>query len=162
MTLNNHGSARGFNAADDELPARAMEGVRTRRIFALLLDFIYLSLLVFAIISGLVLLGLLTFGLSWFLIAPFMGLLPIIALIYNGVTISGWRRATPGMRHLDLEMRMIDGTSVPFLNAAFHAILYYLGVTFLTPLVLLVSLFTNNKRCLHDMLSGTVVTRRQS
>ena len=65
------------------------------------------------------------------------------------------------MRHADLEVRMTDGTSVPFLNASVQAVLFYIGVTILTPFILLVSLVTTNKRCLHDMLSNVVVTRRQ-
>lgn len=161
MSISNQTGRQDFNAADDALPDRAVEGVRTRRIVAFLLDLIYLSLLVGVIVLALIILGIPTFGLAWFLIPVFLGLFPLVALIYNGVTISGWRRATPGMRHADLEMRIVDGSHVPFLNAAVHAVLYYLGVTFLTPFILLVSLFTTNKRCLHDMLANVVVTRRQ-
>ncbi|MCC2095516.1 MAG: RDD family protein [Hyphomicrobiales bacterium] len=161
MSMNDRSSARSFDAADYPLPDRALMGVRTRRMIALLLDLLYLSVAVFAIVLVLFILGIPTLGLSWFLIPGFLSLYPLIALAYNGLTISGWRRATPGMRHMDLEMRMTDASRVPFLNAAIHAVLYYLGVTFLTPLILLVSLVTINKRCLHDMLSGVVVTRRQ-
>jgi uncharacterized RDD family membrane protein YckC len=161
MSMNNQSSARAIDAADYALPDRALQGVRTRRMVALLLDLLYLSLIVFAIVTVLFILGIPTLGLSWFLIPAFLSLYPLIALVYNGVTISGWRRATPGMRHMDLEMRMTDASRVPFLNAAVHAVLYYIGVTFLSPLILLVSLVALNKRCLHDMLSGVVVTRRQ-
>ncbi|MGE3245642.1 MAG: RDD family protein [Beijerinckiaceae bacterium] len=156
-----HRDAAPFSAADHELPARALDGVRSRRMFAFLLDLVYVSLLVGAIVVVLFVLGIPTLGLTWLLIPAVLGLFPLVALLYNGITISGWRRATPGMRHMDLEMRLVDGGSVPFLNAAIHAVLYYLGVTILTPFILLVSVVALNKRCLHDMLASVVVTRRQ-
>ena len=161
MTFNQQPQSRPFNAADDALPAKALEGVRTRRMVAFLLDFMCLSLIAGAIVIVLLILGIPTLGISWFFIPAVLGLFPLIALVYNGISISGWRRATPGMRHAGLEMRLTDGARVSFLHAAVHAILYYIGVAFLTPLILLVSLVTTNKRCLHDMLSNTIVTRRQ-
>ena len=38
-----------------------------------------------------------------------------------------------------------------------HAIAYWLTVTFLTPFILLVALFNDRRRLLHDMLVGTIV-----
>ena len=140
-----------------ELPARALEGVRTRRIMAIGFDLILISIIVAIAFLFLSVLGVLTFGLAWLAI-PF--LYPVVALFYNGMTISGPERATPGMRMMDLEMRLTDGYAVPFLYAAVHAVLFYLSWTMLTPLVLVVSLFARNKRCLHDILAGVVVTRR--
>ncbi|MGB7125523.1 MAG: RDD family protein, partial [Methylovirgula sp.] len=64
----------------------------------------------------------------------------------------------PGMSALDLEMRCANGSRVPFLNAAVHAVLFYLSWMF--PPVFLVSLLSNDKRCLHDILAGVIVTRR--
>jgi hypothetical protein len=57
---------------------------------------------------------------------------------------------------MDLEMRLTDSARVPFLNAA--AVLFYVSTMF--PPVFLVSLVSANKRCLHDMLTGVVITRR--
>jgi uncharacterized RDD family membrane protein YckC len=139
------------------LPPAALAGVRTRRIMALVLDLVAISILFGIFLTVLLVLGIVTFGLTWFLIPP---LFPAIALFYNGLTISGWRMATPGMRAMDLEMRNVDGTPVSFITAAAHAVLFYLSWTILTPLVLLVSLITSDKRCLHDMVAGVVVTRR--
>jgi uncharacterized RDD family membrane protein YckC len=140
-----------------ELPARALEGVRTRRIMAIGFDLIFISIIVAVAFIFLSVLGVLTFGLAWLAI-PF--LYPFVALFYNGMTISGPNRATPGMRMMDLEMRLTDGYTVPFIYAAVHAVLFYLSWTMLTPLVLAISLFARNKRCLHDILAGVVVTRR--
>lgn len=137
-------------------PAAALEGVRTRRIFALLLDLTLITIMSVGFFFVLLILGIVTFGLTWFLIPP---LFPVIALIYNGLAISGWRMATPGMQAMDLEMRMMDGTRVPFVNAAAHAVFLYLSCTILTPFILLVSLLSREKRCLHDMAAGVIVTR---
>lgn len=134
------------------LPASALSGVRTCRIVALMFDLILVSLLSFLLWLAL---AFLTFGLSHFLLPP---LFPVVAFFYNGLTVSGHRMATPGMAAMDLEMRLVDGTRVPFLNAAVHAVLFYVSTMF--PPVFLVSLVSANKRCLHDMLAGVIITRR--
>jgi len=64
------------------------------------------------------------------------------------------------MRALGLEMRMNeDGARVPFVNAAAHALFFY--VSWFFPPVFLVSLADPEKRCLHDMLAGVTVIRRR-
>ncbi|HTV34615.1 MAG TPA: RDD family protein [Methylocella sp.] len=137
---------------EPHLPAAALAFVRSRRILALGVDFIIVSLLSFALWLAL---AVLTFGLSLLILPP---LFPLVAFFYNGLTISGYRMATPGMAAMDLEVRLTNGASVPFLNAAVHAILFYVSALF--PVVFLVSLVSPNKRCLHDMLAGVIVTRR--
>jgi uncharacterized RDD family membrane protein YckC len=134
------------------LPADVLAGVRTRRIAALVFDLIVVSVLCIALFVAL---AFVTFGLSLVVLPP---LFPIVAFFYNGLTISGPGMATPGMRAMDLEMRLMDGARVPFLNAAVHAVLFYVSTMFMP--VFLVSLFSANKRCLHDMIAGVVVIRR--
>lgn len=134
------------------LPPEALAGVRTRRILALGLDFVIVSILSFVIWFALLIF---TLGLSLFFVPP---LFPLVAFFYNGLTVSGWRMATPGMSAMDLEMRCTDASRVPFLNAAVHAVFFYLSWLF--PPVFLVSLLSNDKRCLHDILAGVIVTRR--
>lgn len=134
------------------LPAEALAGVRRRRIVALGFDLIFVAILSFSLWLAL---AVLTFGFSLFFVPP---LFPAVAFFYNGLTISGYRMATPGMRAMDLEMRLTDGTRVPFLNSAVQAVLFYVSTLF--PPILLVSLLSANKRCLHDMLAGVIVTRR--
>jgi uncharacterized RDD family membrane protein YckC len=134
------------------VPRAALEGVRSRRIAAVFLDLILLTFL-----SSFLWLALfmLTFGVSAFLLPPFF---PIVAFFYNGLTVSGWRMATPGMRAMDLEVRLMNGQPVPFINAAVHAVLFY--VTWMFPPLFLVSLVTSDKRCLHDILADVIVIRR--
>jgi uncharacterized RDD family membrane protein YckC len=133
--------------------ADALAGVRTRRVLAVCADFVLVSLLVAALwIVSIVL----TFGLALFFLPP---LFPFVAFFYNGLTVSGRNMATPGMRALDLEMRMsASGARVPFINAAVQAVLFYVSWCF--PPVFLVSLVDAEKRCLHDIIAGVVIVRR--
>ena len=133
--------------------ADALAGVRTRRILAVCIDLLLVSFLVAALwIVSIVL----TFGLALFFLPP---LWPFVAFFYNGLTVSGQRMATPGMRAMDLEMRMHDdGARVPFVNAAVQAVLFYVSWCF--PPVFLVSLIDSEKRCLHDIIAGVVIVRR--
>jgi uncharacterized RDD family membrane protein YckC len=131
----------------------ALAGVRIRRIFAVCIDFVLVSLLV--AVLWVVSIAL-TFGLALFFLPP---LFPIVAFFYNGLTVSGRNMATPGMRALDLEMRMHEsGARVPFINAAVQAVLFYVSWCF--PPILLVSLVDAEKRCLHDIIAGVVIVRR--
>ena len=133
--------------------ADALAGVRTRRILAVCVDFTLVSLLVAVLwVVSIVL----TFGFALFFLPP---LWPIVAFFYNGLSVSGRKMATPGMRLMDLEMRMNnDGARVPFVNAAVHAVLFYVSWCF--PPIFLVSLVDAEKRCLHDIIAGVVIVRR--
>ena len=105
-----------------------------------------------ALWAGLVVFSL---GLLLFFLPP---LWPVVAFFYNGLTVSGSRMATPGMRLFDVEMRFPDGSPVTFVAAAIHGVMLYLSWLF--PPVFLVSLLNGDKRCLHDMLAGILVVRR--
>jgi uncharacterized RDD family membrane protein YckC len=130
-----------------------LAGVRTRRILALGIDLVLVSII--AVVLWLVLV-VVTLGLSLVLLPP---IYPLVAFFYNGLSVSGPRMATPGMRLTGVEMRMIDdGARVPFINAAAHALLFYLS--WMLPPVFLISLAEPDKRCLHDMLAGVIVLRR--
>ncbi len=134
------------------LPAAAFTGVRTRRMLAFCLDFILVSIVVAVLWS---VLFVATFGLAALLLPP---LFPFVAFFYNGVSVSGRRMATPGMRALDVEIRTVDGRRVSFIAAALHAVLLY--VSWMVPPVFLVSLLTGDKRCLHDIVASVIVVRR--
>lgn len=135
------------------LPVGALNGVRTRRMAAVALDLVVVSILSFTLWLALLVA---TFGLSLLLLPP---LFPFVAFFYNGLSVSGRRMATPGMRAMGLQMRMdATGNRVPFINAAVHAVLFY--VSWMFPPVFLVSLVTEDKRCLHDIFSGVIFVRR--
>jgi uncharacterized RDD family membrane protein YckC len=135
------------------LPAGALDGVRTRRIFAVLLDLVLVGILSFGLWLALLVL---TLGLSLFILPP---LFPFVAFFYNGLSVSGRGMGTPGMRAMGIAMRMdATGARVPFLVAAIHAVLFY--VSWMFPPIFLVSLLTEDKRCLHDIFSGVIFVRR--
>ncbi len=135
-----------------DLPGEALAGVRTRRIVALCLDLVLVTLMSMALWLALLVL---TMGLSALILPP---LFPLVAFFYNGLTVSGPRMATPGMAAMDLEMRLTDGARVPFLNAAVHAVLFYVSTLF--PPIFLVSLLSYDKRCVHDIFAGVIIFRR--
>jgi uncharacterized RDD family membrane protein YckC len=135
------------------LRADALASVRSRRIVAVCFDLVLVSVLVALIWMVSIVL---TLGLALLILPP---LYPIVAFFYNGLTVSGPKMATPGMRAMDLEMRMHDtGARVPFVNAAVQAVLFYLSWCF--PPIFLVSLVDPEKRCLHDIIAGVVIVRR--
>ena len=152
----------GFNTSQQTgyfpaLPPQALASVRTRRMIAVLLDLILVALISSIVFLGL---GFLTLGLSWILLPPII--LPVVAFFYNGMTVSGRNMATPGMKAMDLEVRLTNGQPVPFINAAMHGVLFWLSWYVTGGLVLLTSFVTPEKRCLHDILAGLVVVRRTS
>jgi uncharacterized RDD family membrane protein YckC len=61
------------------------------------------------------------------------------------------------MRAVGLEMRTWYGAPCYFVLGAVHAVGFYVSVSALTPLVLLVGLFNGRRRLLHDILLGTIV-----
>lgn len=140
-------------AAGPMIRADSFDGVRRRRMVAICLDLILVAIIASAIWLALLVL---TFGLSLLLLPP---IFPLVAFFYNGLTVSGWRMATPGMRAMDLEMRMHEtGARAPFINAAAQALFFY--VSWCVPLIFLVTLVDREKRFLHDILAQIVVIRR--
>ncbi|HRJ68389.1 MAG TPA: RDD family protein [Beijerinckiaceae bacterium] len=134
------------------LPGAALDGVRSRRIVAWMIDFVIICALMWLFGLIMVVLSLPTFGVS-FALAP---LIAFVGVFYSGLTVSGRGRGTWGMRALDLQVTARDGSRVDFIVAAGHALLFYL----LTPFFTLLSLFNAEKRTLHDFLTGVIVTRR--
>jgi uncharacterized RDD family membrane protein YckC len=81
----------------------------------------------------------------------------IWAITYYGLTLGSPASATIGMRVMDIEMRTWYGSPAYFVLGAVHAVVFWITVSALTPLILLVCLFNDRRRCLHDLLVGTVV-----
>jgi uncharacterized RDD family membrane protein YckC len=135
---------------------RAYDGVRTRRVFAFLLDYLIIGLLCIPFAVLVAVLGVLTLGLGW---ALYGVLGPLVALIYVWNTLGGERQATVGMRMMGIRLDRLDGRPVEGMLAVVHTVLFWAGNVLLTPLVLIAPLFIDRKRTLHDLLLGTVVTR---
>lgn len=141
------------NRLDD---VRAYDGVRTRRVLAFCIDYLIVGLLMIPFAIVIFFLGILTLGLGW---ALFGVLFPIVAIVYIWSTLGGPNQATTGMRMMNIRLDRLDGMPVDGLLAVLHGVLFWAGNVILTPLILLVTLFSDRKRALHDLLLGTVVSR---
>ena len=140
-------------AANPEL----FEGVLARRMMAFVIDVIIIAVpLVIAWIC-IFIFGLITFGLGWALFWMFSPASIIWALFYYGLTLGGPASATIGMRAMEIEMRTWYGAPAYFVLGAVHAIVFWVTISVLTPLILLIGLFNVRRRLLHDMLVGVVL-----
>ena len=58
-----------------------------------------------------------------------------------------------------MRLERTDGRPIEGPFAALHSVLFWVSITFLTPLVLLVALFTPRRQLAHDLVLGTVMVR---
>ncbi len=149
------------HAYDPATSPELFEGVLARRVLAFFIDVFLIAIPV--VFAGLFIFvfGLVTFGLGWALYWLLSPAAVIWALVYYGTTFGSPASATIGMRVMDLEMRTWYGAPMYFLLGAVHAIVFWITVSALTPLILLVGLFNDRRRLLHDMLVGTVVINNE-
>jgi uncharacterized RDD family membrane protein YckC len=129
----------------DPDPAR-LRGLLWRRVFGYSIDVVLI-----AAISGLISL------VAWPLWPVVFTLIP---LAYHSLQIGGSRSATVGQRMFGIEVRRLDGGRPQLLQALVQTVLFYVTVTMLTPLVLIVAVFNRRRRALHDILAGTLTLRR--
>jgi len=145
------------HAFDPWLQPELFRGVLTRRVVAFLIDLIVLSIPVVLAVLFIAVFGLITLGLGWVLFWLVSPASIIWALLYYGASLGGPHSATLGMRVMDLELRTWYGAPGYFLLGAMHAVLFWISVSVLSPLVLLIGLFNGRRRLLHDIVLGTVV-----
>jgi len=145
------------HAYDPLLNPELFEGVLARRCIAFLIDLTIITLAVLFAAVFIFIFGLVTLGLGFALYGLLSPGAVIWAIAYYGFTFGSPPSATIGMRIMDIEMRTWYGAPAYFVLGAVHAIVYWVTVSFLTPLILLVAFFNERKRLLHDMLVGTIV-----
>ena len=146
-------------------PARTpelFEGVLARRVLAFAIDVAVILAPVGLAVVVIVLFGLVTFGLGWALLGLLYPGTVIWALVYYGSTLGSPASATLGMRVMEIEMRTWYGAPCYFVLGAVHAVAFYISISTLTPLVLLVCFFNERHRLLHDIVLGTVVINNQA
>jgi uncharacterized RDD family membrane protein YckC len=148
------GGARGPALFDPAERPELYEGVLAKRVVAFFIDAIVVFLLMIPAALIVAFLGIVTLGIGWLLFAP---LFAIVALGYVALTLGGPNAATVGMRTLGIEMRTLDGGRPYPLLAAVHALIFWLSVSILTPLILIVGLVTERSRLLHDLILNTVL-----
>ena len=145
------------HAFDPVLQPELFRGVLTRRVFAFLIDLVVLSVPVIVGYVFIAVFGLITLGLGWALFWLAWPASVMWAIVYYGASLGGPYSATLGMRVMDLELRTWYGAPGYFVLGAMQAVLFWISVSFLSPLVLLVGLFNGRRRLLHDIVLGTVV-----
>lgn len=128
------------------------DGIVLRRIMAYAID---VALLV-GLTGFLWTMVVLTLGLLWGVAAI---LTPLIPLTYHTLLIGGRESATLGMRVMGIEVRRLDGERPDFALAFLQTALFYASVTLTSMLILIVALFNDRGRCLHDWLTGTLTVR---
>ncbi len=136
-------------AAQPEL----FDGILSKRIVAFIIDAILIVLLMVPAGLMILILGVITLGIAWLL---FPALFAIVALGYVALTLGGRGSATPGMRVVGVEFRTWNGQRMFPLLAVLHALIFWFSCGILTPLILLVGLFTPRRQLLHDLLLGVV------
>ena len=133
------------------------DGVLPRRLLAFVIDVAIIFAAAALAVVVIIVLGLVTLGFGWWLLALLYPGTVVWALIYYGSTLGGPASATIGMRVMELELRTWYGAPCYFVLGAVHAVVFYVTMSTLTPLVLLVGLFNVRQRLLHDFLVGTVM-----
>lgn len=141
-------------AFDPDRHPERFRGVLGRRVIAFVIDASIIIATTLFLWFMLLILGVLTFGLAWLLMGA---VFPAVGLGYAAWTLSRPESATIGMRAVELEMRTWYGDRMYALLGAFHALLFWVSVTILTPLILLFPFIDVSRRCLHDIFSGVVV-----
>jgi uncharacterized RDD family membrane protein YckC len=134
-----------------------LDGVRTRRVYAFLIDALIVFLISIPVSIVIFLLGIFTLGLGF---ALYFIMFPALAIAYVAYTMGGEDQATVGMKANDIYLSHLDGGKIDPMTAIVHSVLFWAGNAMLSPLVLLVTLFSDRKRTLHDLLLGTIVLRR--
>jgi uncharacterized RDD family membrane protein YckC len=145
------------HAYDPATNPELFEGVVARRVVAFLVDFLILATPVVFVSMFIFVVGIVTFGLGFLFYALLWPAMVIWAIVYYGMTLGGPASATVGMRIMEIEMRTWYGSPAYFVLGAVHAVVFWVTVSAITPLILLVCLFNGRRRCLHDILVGTVV-----
>ena len=138
---------------DPDTQPDLFDGILSKRIVAFIIDAVLIVALMIPAGLLVLILGFVTLGIGWLLFPP---LFAVVALIYIGLTLGGPGSATPGMRIAGVEVRTWSGQKVFPLLAVMHALLFWFSIGLLTPLVLLVGLFTRRRQLLHDLLLGVV------
>lgn len=138
-------------------PALPTQGVLGGRLIAYLVDLCVIAVLTVVLSIMIAVLGVFTLGLAWFLFP----LLAATGVLYSMVTVGGSKQSTIGMRLFGLKVVDTAGRRVDPIIAGAHALFFYVAAGTLLVLLLdiLVGLLRDDRRLLHDLLTGVVVIR---
>jgi uncharacterized RDD family membrane protein YckC len=137
------------------------DGVLGRRFFAYLIDIMVVFGLIAVLAIAIFVFGIVTFTIGWWL----YGLMfpPLVAIVYNALTVGGPAQSTIGMRMMGL--KVVDagsGGPVDKITAAVHALLFYLaaGTFVLWAVDIVIGMMRVDRRLGHDLLTGVTLVRR--
>jgi uncharacterized RDD family membrane protein YckC len=149
-------TAGSFNRA---VAGPRTDGVLGRRFFAYVIDIVIIFGIAALLFIAIGIFGILTLGLGWLLWSLLFP--PVIAIIYNALTIGGPAQSTIGMRMMGLRVIREDGGPPDKITAAVHALLFYIAAgTFVLWLIdVLIGMIRDDRRLGHDLLTGLVVIR---
>ncbi len=134
------------------------EGLLLRRALAYLVDVVLITVVAVCLWFVLGIFTLVSFG----LLAPLQALvLALWPLSYHSLFI-GLRGATPGMSIMDVEIRTATAGRPDLIQAVVATVLFYASVALTSFLILLITLFDDRGRTLHDMISGTLAVRKSA
>jgi uncharacterized RDD family membrane protein YckC len=150
------------HAYDPQTHPELFEGVLARRVVAFVIDLVIIALPLAAAALFIFVLGLITFGFGWALFWLLSPASVVWALFYYGITLGSPESATLGMRLMELEMRTWYGAPSYFVLGAVHAVIYWISVSVLSPVILLVGFLNARRRLLHDIVVGTVIINNAS
>lgn len=131
------------------------DGVLTRRVWAWVIDFLIVGVIMAVLFVVLLTFGVLTLGLG----LPLLALLPVVPILYHIGFVAFGRGATPGQAAMDLVVRRDDDFGPP---TVLQVVVFTVGL-WLTlgagVIWLAAALLMPRKRTLHDLASGLVVVR---
>lgn len=139
---------------DPILEPEFYEAISIKRIIAYVIDFLICFAIgvVGAILASII--GVMSFGL---LFGPLMAMLALVPVVYHTFLIGSEKSATFGMRFCGIKVYRLDGRRPEMLQAFIQTAVFLFTVPATSSLILIVSLFNTRRRCLHDMLAGTIV-----
>ncbi|GLQ06447.1 membrane protein [Sneathiella chinensis] len=132
------------------------DGVRSKRVFAYIIDLVCIFFLTIAANVIAALMGIISLG----TLTPILVLaITMVPLGYHTLTVGSQWNATVGMRMMGLEVCLLDGREPDYITAFLHAALFYVTMALTSFLLLAISLFNAKGRLLHDFITNSVIKR---
>jgi uncharacterized RDD family membrane protein YckC len=135
----------------------AYDGLLFKRVLAFLIDMICVGGLFIPVVIILTMTTVMSLGLLWFIVGPILAALPVA---YHTLTVGGPASATVGQRVMGMYVLSVLGGRPTFWQALVNAVAFYVLGAMTSWLIILVALFNDQRRCLHDYVAGTVVVNR--
>jgi uncharacterized RDD family membrane protein YckC len=145
------------NLPDPATAPELFEGILSRRAFAFIVDTVIMGALVVlvSVFGGII--GFFTFGLGWLAL---VFVIPVVILGYYAATLGSPRRATIGMRYMDLVLTPTRGPPLDGWRILIHPLVFWITCWVAWPISLLVALLTPRREMVQDLITGTLMLRR--